>query len=172
MTVSLERTRTLAPPAVHDFVYAVAEIWLRAPNARYLVASESETGNAIETLKSLSRRFWHLNSVAGIEKLVERGGLAKWMHGYWRRVSDDSGRSDDEVIYDLLFPLCAIAERDAYIAIYEYDGSPTFEVATQPGVDVPSVDAWCEFDRTEMVSEVGRLLDSIASDLKRQRTLH
>ena len=172
MTVSLERTRTLAPPAVHDFVYAVAEIWLRAPNARYLVASESETGNAIETLKSLSRRFRHPNSVVGIEKLVERGGLAKWMRGYWRRLNDDSGRSDDEVIYDLLFPLCAIAERDGYIAIYEYDGAPTFEVATQSGVDVPSVDVWCEFDQTETVSEVSRLLDSIASDLKRQRTLH
>jgi hypothetical protein len=59
------------------------------------------------------------------------------MEGYWNRIASESGSASDEFTYDLLSPLCVLADGHACIAVYKAEGIPTLEVATLPTESVP-----------------------------------
>jgi hypothetical protein len=163
---SIERTADGHPDA-EDFAFAVGDTWLRIGSVRYLVISEFQTGNLIETLKSLRKTFSDSTPTLNLERSIPRGGLCAWMRGYWHRLEHDCLASDDEAVYDLLFPLCVMAERNGCIAVYRYEGIPTIEIATHSEPASQAIAAWCEFDPDDATHQVDELLRVVRARLKR-----
>lgn len=161
---SIERTRSFDSHGP-DFVFAVADTWLRIGHSRHLLISEFNSGNLIETLRGLEKQLGNLISTPDIGKVIPRGGLGVWMYGYWNRLNLDCSVPDDEVIYGLLFPLCISAHNDDYIAAYRYNGMPTIEVTTRPRTEEKPIHVWSEFDAEKMVCEVRELRQSIETRL-------
>jgi hypothetical protein len=155
-TGSLKQS-TVAP----DTVFVVADSWLCIGNVKHLIASQTETGNLIETLRSLSKRFRNPRSATGLELLIPRGGLCAWLRGYWNRLRRDVPTPADEAGYELLFPLCELTEKGGYLAVYRYDGWPTIETTGQPAPAPHSVVAWSEFETTAASSQVDEMFHAL-----------
>ena len=149
-----------------DFVFAVAEIWLKAKEGRYLLVSEFDTGNLIETLKNLALILRNPNALPEIDG-VPLGGLCAWQRGYWERLRQDCGASNDEKLYDLFAHLFFSTHDANCIAIYKYKNIATIEVAVQSGFG-GFLDKWCEFDPELMASKTDELMNLIVSAIKNQ----
>jgi hypothetical protein len=128
---SLRETRAYQGQHGNEFVFAVGSTWLKIGGARFTVSSEFHTANVIETLKIVEVRLASPPAFPALDKLVARGGLCAWMEEYWTLVEQDRTTAADERNYDLLFPLCVMAERDGCVAIYDYLGVPTVEVSAK-----------------------------------------
>jgi hypothetical protein len=148
-----------------NFVFAVADTWLRINYTRHLVISEFDTGNLIETLRSLAKQLRDLSSTPDISNIISRGGLSVWMDGYWDRLNQDCSAHSDEAIYNLLEPLCISAHDGDYIAAYIHHGLPTIEVATRPKPEAAPIHVWSEFDPEKMASEVRELQQFISAKI-------
>ena len=168
---SLTETRAFDVPNP-DFVFAVASIWLRTGNGRHLVSSEFQTGNLVERLRSLAKALSDPPALTEIAKIVGRGGVSAWMHGYWDRLARECSLPTDEAIYDLLFPLCLVAEDEGRLVIYEYQGTPTIEVAAKTEPGTAPITVFSEFDRDTAAAEVNRLRASITNAIQRRLVAH
>jgi hypothetical protein len=155
-TGSLKQS-TVAP----DTVFVVADSWLCIGNMKHLIASQTETGNLIETLRSLRKRFRNPRSATGLELLIPRGGLCAWLRGYWDRLRRDLTTPADQAGYRLLFPLCELADDSGYLAVYRYDGQPTIETASLPAPAPHSVMAWSEFETTAASSRADEMFHAL-----------
>lgn len=162
--LSIEWTRGLASHGP-NFVFAIADTWLRIGTTRYLIAPEDNPENFIETLKDLALTFHDPVSVSDIEKIIPRGGLYAWMCGYWDRIMNDCNMPNDEAIYSLLIPLNVIDTHKGNIAVYRYNGSPTIEVATRPESSDP-INVWCEFNPELKALELKQLQQLITTTIK------
>lgn len=159
---SLEWTRKFDSHG-SDFVFAVADTWLRLGVPRYPLVSEFHTGNLIELLKSLEKSLRNPISIQGIEKIIFRGGWGKWMSGYWNRLNNDFDTSEDEAIYDQLIQSSLMEGRQGHVAAYRYEGIPIIEAATRPASteDAP-IYVWAEFDPEKIANEVLELQKAVS----------
>lgn len=164
--LSIEWTRRFASHGP-NFVFAVADTWLRIGITRYLIAPEDNPGNFIETLKYLAATVRNPTHIPDIEKIIPRGGLYAWMCGYWDRIMNDCNMPDDEAIYDLLIRLDVVDAHEGNIAIYRYNGNPTIEVATNSEAGEP-INVWCEFDLELKAFEVKRLQELITTTIQQR----
>jgi hypothetical protein len=162
---SLAETAAYHLPDCPDFVFAVADTWLRLENSRHLIASEFHTDNLIETLRTLAARLRTLISMPVVEK-IPRGGWCEWMDGYWNRLKSDCSTPEDEVIYDLLIPMSVMESREGYVAAYLYNREPILEVAARPESEHVPVSVWCTFNPERLALEVDALRGAIAQYLR------
>jgi hypothetical protein len=157
---SIELTRGFSSHGP-NFVFAVAETWLRIESSRYLIIPAIRPGNLIEELKDFSMQLTNPSSVKNLENLISRGGWCAWMRGYWDRLDNDCN-IDDEDIYGLLIPLSLMESRQGHIASYRYNGVPTIEVATRQEDGCEITSAWSEFDPKTIASQIRELQEAIA----------
>ena len=153
-----------------DFVFAVADIWLRIEDVRHRIVSQRHPGNFIELLRAMEREFLHPFVLQDIEKIIAQGHWGRWMAGYWDRLQLDSGAVDDEALYDLLGPMLVEEGQEGHIAVYEYERMPTFEVATRPGSGKEPVYVWSVFDPAQLAHETRQLRNAIASEILSARS--
>jgi hypothetical protein len=159
---SREATASLKHSVVApDTVFVVADSWLCVGNVKHLITSQPETGNLIETLRSLRKRFRNPPSVTGLELLIPRGELCAWLDGYWNRRRRELATPADQASYKLLFPLCELADDSGYLAVYRYDGQPTIEAASLPAPAPHSVMAWGEFETTAASSQADEIFHAL-----------
>ncbi len=129
-----------------DFVFAVAETWLRIQGSRHLIEPAIHAGNLVEELKDFSAQLSNPLSVPNLENIILRGTWCAWMRGYWDRLNNDCNTVDDEENYDLLIPLSLMDSRKGHIVAYKFYGIPTIEVATRSEEGDESVNVWSDFD--------------------------
>jgi len=144
------------------FVYAVAEIWANDGRAQDRITTNAEPGNLALTLRDLTKSLGSPPSIDGIEDLVPRGEVGRWMRGYWCRLREDRGQPNDESTYDLLAEACDLLEDGGCLAIYRYHGEPIIEASGQGvGVSDPLY-LWSSFEPEVVAAEVDKLRKQIA----------
>lgn len=166
---SIEATKAYWPPQVPDFVFAVADIWLRLPESRHLVIDELGAGNLIETLSTFSERLNRLFTPMDIEKMIPCGGWGVWMQGYWRRIEDECQKLDDEAIYSALDSVSMIEGLDGRIAAYRYGGISIIEtsVPTRATSSVNPINVWSGFNFEAMGIELIRIRQQMRAEIKK-----
>ncbi len=169
---SLLETRAYQAQHGNEFVFAVGSTWLKIRGACFTVGSEFHTANVIETLKIVEVRLASPPPFPALEKLVARGGLCAWMREYWNLVDQDRITAADEWVYDLLFPLCVMAERDGCVAIYDYQGVPTVEVSAKTDYGQKPVLAECQFNPRTLTLEARELRKALTEDIRSRMTAH
>lgn len=161
---SLELTRWYDLPSDNEFVFAVANTWLKVGQDRYLLASEFHTGNLIELLRGLEEDFGALSFSSGIERVIARCGWARSLHGYWERLMHDSSLLDDETLYQQLIPMLLMEGLEGYIGAYRYNDSAIIEAATRPKSGTP-IFVCSDFNPEEKVRELVTMRALVQSDL-------
>jgi hypothetical protein len=149
-----------------DFVFAVAEIWLRIGDSRHLLDLELYPGNMIEELKLIGERLRNPISLQGIEKIIPCGGWSVWMAGYWNRIDAETTTIEDERICDLLIPMSFIDSGEGHIAAYKYNGMSIIEAGTRPETkEEKPIYVWAVFDPEKIAEEVRGLRQSMIAKL-------
>lgn len=148
-----------------DFVFAVAETWLRTEKARYLIEPAIRPGNLIEEFKSLAVELFHPSSIPNLENIIPCGGWCTWMRGYWERLMADSMLPDDDDIYSLLSPLLVMNSHEGNIVIYRYKGIPIIEIESLSEGCEGHIKVWTEFDAGKISHEVYKLRQAITTKL-------
>lgn len=173
--LSISETAASHYPDAPDFVYAVADIWVKVAGVRHLVISKFDTGNLIgnfiETLRALGKELRRLRALPALNGNIKipQGGWCAWMRGYWDRIDQDCSLPDDEENYDLLIPSDLISERDGQFSAYLYDGVPTIEAATRSKSRDALINVWSTFDPEKLASEVDKLQNLISVKIRDQR---
>jgi hypothetical protein len=158
---SILETKSFNLPDSRDFVYVVADTWLRIGDARYILGSEFDTGNLIEFLRYFEKRLYALPLLDEISTVVERCGWAVWVRGYWERLNDDTITAEDEALYDLLEPISVMAY-DGYIGVYKYNDVAMIEVATRPETSIP-VFVCSSFEPAKLIEDLKQIRISVKS---------
>lgn len=165
---SISETAAYERPDVPDFVFAVADIWVKVTGVRHLVISKFDTGNLIETLRALGKELRLLRALPALNGNIKipQGGWCAWMRGYWDRIDQDCSLPDDEENYDLLIPYGLVSGRDGHFSAYLYDSVPTIEAATRGKTREALIHVWGTFDLKKLTFEVDKLLHSITLDIQ------
>lgn len=137
-----------------DFVFVVAETWLRIAEKRYLLESATQPGNLIEELKLLAAELSNPPFVKDIENIIPLGGWTAWMNAFFGRIDDDTSTSEDEFLAEKLVPLLLMTSHTGQMAAYMYNGAPIIEVATRSGNDEPIVTAYSRIDCEKIVLDI------------------
>lgn len=146
-----------------EYVYAIADTWLRVDTERKLLMSKFETGNLIETLRNVGKQLHSLSAMPLISGggRVPRGDWCNWMNEYWGRIEHECELPEDDDNYEKLIPLELFGGRGGHCCAYLFDGIATFEVATRSQPASVPLHVWCEFDGEKLALEVKRLRQSI-----------
>jgi hypothetical protein len=162
---SIERTLSYEHCHWPDFVFSVAEVWLRIGDSRHLFVSEIHTGNLVEELKWIRKNILDPISIQGIEEIIPCGGWGIWMPEYWNRIDAESTTAEDERLYDLLIPSSLMDGREGHIAAYRYNGIPIIEAATYPLVTGKSIYVWAAFDPKKVADEIQQISQFIVTKI-------
>ena len=165
---SISETAAYEHPDAPDFVFAVADIWVKVTGVRHLVISKFDTGNLIETLRTLRKKLKLLSAMPTLNGNIKipQGGWCAWMRGYWDRIDKDCSLPDDEENYDLLIPYGLVSGRDGHFSAYLYDGVPTIEAATRSKSRDALINVWSTFDPEKLASEVDKLQNSMSVKIR------
>ncbi len=157
---SVEMTKKFYKPG-SNFIFAVAEIWVRNCKYEYCIMDAVRPGNFFEDIKELRKRLTTSFDVARLEYFMPQGGWCEWMCGYWHRLNEDCSRKKDENIYKVLIELSVFESRSSQLAIYLYNGSATIEIGSRD-LNKAACENFCDtFD----VAYVLKRLDEINSDI-------
>jgi hypothetical protein len=164
--LSIEWTRNFRAHEGDDFIFVVAETWLRIGDSRHLIESAQNPGNLVEELRLVAYQFMNPLSIIGLEDIVLQGKWSEWMNSYWGRVFSDCERPEDDKLYNLLSQVLVLESRFGYISIYRYYGRPTIEVSTRgcDGAEVVSV--WAEFSPEKTVADIEELIRKLTGEIR------
>ncbi len=132
---SIADTEGFRPPGIHDFVFAVGEIWLRTADTSRLLIEEINAGNLIIMLEELNKKLLCRLSDLKFERYIFLGEWCQWMNGYWERLHNDRSTKDDDAIYDELIPALISEGKYGYIAVYQYKEFSVLEAGTRAPAD-------------------------------------
>lgn len=167
---SISCTRSFKIPTVSDYIFSVAEVWLRCGEERYLICGKEEVYNLEGLLLSLLNTVSNPNSIRRLEDLIDQGGLSKWMRGYWSRIYAERATEQDEADYEVLIRACP--DRYGYIAVYRYKGLPVIEVTGQASLEeTPFVKA-AIFNAGLLADEIGHVRESIRNAIQQRMSAH
>ena len=150
-----------------DFLFAVAEIWIRVGAGRHLIYPKSNPGNFFEDIKSISMAISDPPSVQNLESIIDCGGWCSWMSSYWDRLDADSLVGDDEMNYEKLIRLSMLESRVGHLAIYRYGDSSIIEVATRSDESREQVTAWDRFESNSLRVRVDEVARDMADAIRR-----
>lgn len=163
---SIEETRAFQSGLPPEFVYVVADMWLRNQSGRYLVSSEFNTGNLSEFFGRLSTELQNPKGLSEELALITPSGLGAWFDDYWVKVDQEQVSEDDERNYDALMRFLVTVESGSCVAVYSRNGLPVIEVSTQTDTPHGPERAFDLFNPTtaqnvvELSESLGRLIRS------------
>lgn len=149
-----------------DFLFAVAELWLRVGAGRYLISPKTEPGNFFEDIRGLSASIVDPPTVDDLQGLIDCGGWCPWMAGYWSRLTADASLPSDEDNYEKLIRLSMIESRVGHLAIYRYGQSSVIEVATRSDEYNNEIAVWECFESSSLKMHLDMIVDDMAKAIR------
>lgn len=149
-----------------NFLFAVAEVWMKIGTERHLISPKSNPGNFFEDIVSIATSISNPKTVRDLAAIIDRGAWCSWMSGYWDRLGDDSLTVDDEVNYEKLIGLSVLESRVGHVAIYQYEGTPIIEAATRADDPVHRVVSWDSFESKALRGDIDAVARSMADSIR------
>ncbi|MCM5682966.1 hypothetical protein M8A51_25875 [Schlegelella sp. S2-27] len=162
---SRAQSKALRPPGVSNFVFAVAEIWIRTGGQTVLFVEQWTVGNLVEVLNAMVRQVREPSDVAA-EDYIPMGGWCEWMKGYWKRLEANAVKAEDEQTYDILRKFLLLDDPLGCVALYKHGDSTVIEVCSQDTASV-SFQLYSIIDKDKFLGSIHEVLRNIQRGTER-----